>query len=143
MRKKIIPWIAVTLLLVPLLAGQKRKLGAASPAQIARGKYLVEKAGLCGDCHTPTDEKGEPVKEQWLKGATLGFKPTEPVPGWVDKAPNIAGLPGLEKDAAIKLLMTGIGSNGLPEHPPMPQYRFNVQDAQAIVAYLKSLAPDK
>jgi hypothetical protein len=143
MRKKIIPWVAVTLLLVPLLAGQKRKLGAASPAQIARGKYLVEKAGLCGDCHTPTDEKGKPLKDQWLKGATLGFKPTEPVPGWVDKAPNIAGLPGLEKDAAIKLLMTGIGSNGLPEHPPMPQYRFNVQDAQAIVAYLKSLAPAK
>jgi len=25
----------------------------------------------------------------------------------------------------------------------MPQYRFNVQDAQAIVAYLKSLAPGK
>lgn len=141
--RKIIPWIAVTLLLVPLLAGQKKKLGAASPAQIARGKYLVEKAGLCGDCHTPTGEKGEPVKEQWLKGATLGFKPTEPVPGWADKAPNIAGLPGLEKDAAIKLLMTGIGANGLPSRPPMPQYRFNVQDAQAIVAYLKSLAPDK
>jgi mono/diheme cytochrome c family protein len=143
MRKKIIPWMAVWLLLVPLLAGQKKKLGAASPAQIARGKYLVEKAGLCGDCHTPTDEKGEPVKEQWLKGATLGFKPNEPVPGWADKAPNIAGLPGLEKDAAIKLLMTGIGSNSLPSRPPMPQYRFNMQDAQAIVAYLKSLEPAK
>jgi mono/diheme cytochrome c family protein len=143
MRKKIIPWMAVTLLLVPFLAGQKKKLGAASPVQIARGKYLVEKAGLCGDCHTPTDEKGEPVKEQWLKGATLGFKPNEPVPGWADKAPNIAGLPGLEKDAAIKLLMTGIGSNSLPSRPPMPQYRFNMQDAQAIVAYLKSLAPAK
>jgi hypothetical protein len=25
----------------------------------------------------------------------------------------------------------------------MPQYRFNVQDALAIVAYLKSLAPAK
>ena len=25
----------------------------------------------------------------------------------------------------------------------MPQYRFNVQDAQAIVAYLKSLEPGK
>jgi mono/diheme cytochrome c family protein len=143
MRKKIIPWMAVTLLLVPFLAGQKRKLGAASPAQIARGKYLVEKAGLCGDCHTPTDEKGEPVKEQWLKGTTLGFKPNEPVPGWADKAPNIAGLPGLEKDAAIKLLMTGIGSNSLPSRPPMPQYRFNMQDAQAIVSYLKSLEPAK
>jgi hypothetical protein len=35
--------------------------------------------------------------------------------------------------------MTGIGKNNLPPRPPMPSYRFNVQDAQAIVAYLKSL----
>jgi hypothetical protein len=145
MRKQIIPMVAVTLLLVPLLAGQtqKRKLGAPSPAQIARGKYLVERVTLCGDCHTPTDEKGEPLKDQWLKGATLTFKPTEPAPGWADKAPDIAGLPRWEKDAAIRFMMTGIASNGLPGRPPMPQYRFNLQDAEAIVAYLKSLEPAK
>ncbi|HLW84784.1 MAG TPA: c-type cytochrome [Candidatus Sulfotelmatobacter sp.] len=143
MRNRIIPGMAVILLLAPLLAGQKHKLGAALPSQIARGKYLVNNVGLCGDCHTPTNEKGEPVKEQWLQGATLGFKPTEPVPGWADKAPNIAGLPGWDKDAAIKFMMTGIAHNGLPSHPPMPQYRFNLQDAQAIVAYLKSLEPAK
>jgi hypothetical protein len=40
-------------------------------------------------------------------------------------------------------MMTGIAFNGLPARPPMPQYRFNQQDAEAIVAYLKSLAPAK
>jgi hypothetical protein len=40
-------------------------------------------------------------------------------------------------------MMTGIASNGLPVRPPMPQYRFNQQDAEAIVAYLRSVAPGK
>jgi hypothetical protein len=133
----------LTLLVAPMLAGQKRKIHAPASVSVARGKYLVEQVGLCGDCHTPRNDKGEFVKEQWLKGATLDFKPIAPVPVWVDKTPAIAGLPGWEKDAAIRFLMTGVGTNELPSRPPMPQYRFNVQDAQAIVAYLKSLAPSK
>jgi mono/diheme cytochrome c family protein len=131
--------IALSLLLVPLLAGQKKKPHATSAATLARGKYLVENVGLCGDCHTPHNEKGEPIKEQTLKGAVLPFKPTVPMPVWADTAVNIAGLPGWGKDAAIKFLMTGIASNDLPARPPMPQYRFNQQDAEAIVAYLQSL----
>jgi mono/diheme cytochrome c family protein len=142
LRKQILVVTAAALLLVPMLAGQQ-KSHAASAARIARGKYLVEDIGLCGDCHTPRNEKGEPVKEQWLEGATLDFKPITPMPVWAEKAPAIAGLPGWENDAAIKFLMTGIAQNGLPGRPPMPRYRFNVQDAQAIVAYLKSLAPGK
>jgi len=142
-KRVILGLIAFALLFVSLLAAQKQKLHATSVARVARGKYLVEQIGLCGDCHTPRGEKGEPIKEQWLKGATLDFKPIAPVPVWADKAPAIAGLPGWENDAAITFLMTGVGSNGLPKRPPMPQYRFNVQDAQAIVAYLNSLAPAK
>ncbi len=148
MRKLFFGITMVALLLVPMVAGQKtaaqkQKLRATSAARVARGKYLVEQVGLCGDCHTPRGDKGEPIKEQWLQGATLDFKPIAPVPVWADKAPAIAGLPGWENDAAIKFLMTGVAYNGLPGRPPMPQYRFNVQDAQAIVAYLKSLAPAK
>jgi mono/diheme cytochrome c family protein len=131
------------LFLVPVLAGQKPRPKTASATTLARGKYLVENVGLCGDCHTPRNEKGEPVKEQWLQGATLDFKPTVPMPVWADKTPVIAGLPGWEKEAAIKFLMTGVAYNGLPGRPPMPQYRFNQADAEAIVAYLKSLAPGK
>jgi len=148
LRKQVLGVIATALLLVPMVAGQKtagqkQKMRAASAARIARGKYLVEQVGLCGDCHTPRDEKGEPIKEQWLKGATLDFKPIAPVPVWADKAPGIAGLSGWENNAAITFLVTGVASNGLPSRPPMPQYRFNVQDAQAIVAYLKSLEAGK
>jgi mono/diheme cytochrome c family protein len=123
------------------VAGQKPKPHGPSAATLARGKYLIENVGLCGDCHTPHNEKGEPIKEKYLQGAPLDIKPTVPVPVWADQAINIAGLPGWDRDAAIKFMMTGLASNGLPARPPMPQYRFNVQDAQAIVAYLQSLAP--
>ena len=141
-------WLAATLAILflpPLLFGQTKKISpkarAAAAARITRGRYLVEQVGMCGDCHTPRNNRGEAIEEQWLQGASLTFKPIEPAPVWIDKAPNIAGLPGWEKDAAIKYFMTGIGRNGLPGgRPPMPRYRFNEADAEAITAYLKSLA---
>jgi mono/diheme cytochrome c family protein len=136
--KNILVVIAVAMLLVPIVLGQK-KPQSRSAAAVTRGKYLVESIGMCADCHTARNEKGEFIQEQWLKGATLDFKPTVPMPVWADKSSNIAGLPGWEQDAAIKFFMTGIAYNGLPARPPMPQYRYNQQDAEAIVAYLQSL----
>ncbi len=135
--------VIATLLMVSMLAGQPPKPRRASAATLARGKYLVEGIGMCGDCHTPGNARGESSKEKWLTGAMLGFKPIVQMPVWADTAPKIAGLPGWDKDAAIRFLMTGIARNNLPLRPPMPQFRFNQQDAVAIVAYLQSLAPGK
>lgn len=106
---------------------------------VARGKYLVENVGTCQDCHTQRNQQGEYVREKWLQGSPLFFKPTVPIPGWAEKSPNIAGLPGWTDEQAIKFFMTGLAYNGLPAGPPMPQYRFNRADATAIVAYLRSL----
>jgi mono/diheme cytochrome c family protein len=142
MRRMIFGAVAVGVMLVPILAGQMKKTHTPA-ATIARGKYLVESIGMCGDCHTPHDQKGEPIKAQWLQGTRLAFQPTLPMPVWADKSSSIAGLPGWDKDAAIKFFMTGLAANGLPARPPMPQYRYTQQDAVAIVAYLKSLAPAK
>lgn len=141
MKKALFAVTALALLLNPIFAQQKSKPHLPSAATLVRGKYLVEDVGLCGDCHTPHNEKGEPIKKKWLQGAPLDFKPTVAMPVWADQASGIAGLPGWDRDAAIKFMMTGLASNGLPARPPMPQFRFNVQDAQAIVAYLKSLQP--
>jgi len=143
MKKLLCCTTMLALLLVPVLIAQKKKSVASSAALITRGKYLVENTSLCNDCHSPHDEKGEVIEQQRLKGTLLPFKPTVPMPVWADNAVNIAGLPGWEKDAAIKFLMTGVAYNNLPARPPMPQYRFNQSDAEAIVAYLQSLAPQK
>jgi mono/diheme cytochrome c family protein len=136
-------WASGFAMLAILLATSAMSASAApkgSP-RLARGRYLVESVARCGDCHTPTDERGEPIPGKLLKGTTLPFKPTVPMPVWADKAPNIAGLPGWEDDAAIKFFMTGIAYNDLPARPPMPPYHLTMEDAEAVVAYLRSLAP--
>jgi mono/diheme cytochrome c family protein len=110
-----------------------------SSAQIQRGKYLVTGIAGCGDCHTPMNEKGEPLAGQWMKGAKLTFGPLAPFPAWADTAPDIAGLAGWDNKQAVELLMTGRDPGGHPARPPMPQYHMNSADAAAVVAYLKSL----
>lgn len=112
-----------------------------SSANAARGKYLVENVARCGDCHSPHDAKGAPLPGKQLRGAPLMFKPITPPADWADQAPNIAGLRAWETADAVKFLMTGIAYNDLPPRPPMPQYHMNKEDAEAIVAYLKSLSP--
>lgn len=135
--------VILIIVCVTILAAQTAKPHTTSAALIARGKYLVENTSMCNDCHSPHNEKGEVIEAQRLKGAPLDFKPAVPIPVWADKSVNLVGLPGWEKDAAIKFFMTGLAANGLPARPPMPQYRFNERDAEAIVAYLQSLAPAK
>src|SRR3954451_22747335 len=130
-------YIVLLLLTLTLAASAQYKSGNAS--QLSRGKYLVERVGMCGDCHSPRNERGQFVKEQWLTGAPLGFKSAAPIPGWVEVAPGIAGLPGWNEKDAIAFLSTGRGLNGKTTAPPMPEFRFTPSDAAAVVAYLKSL----
>lgn len=108
-----------------------------SPA-IVRGRYLVERVGLCADCHSPRNEKGEFLPALWLKGAALPFQPTVPMP-WSPAAPPIAGLPSMTDAQALDFLQTGKRPDGSVPRPPMPEFRFNREDAAAVVAYLRSL----
>lgn len=119
----------------------KTKTAKTSPL-VTRGKYLVVNVGLCGDCHTPMDKTGKPLKGQSLQGAPLFFKPTVPVPGWMAVAPGIAGLPGWTEEQGITFFTTGKKPDGAEAAPPMPAFRFNKADASAIVAYLKAMGPD-
>ncbi|MGC2321958.1 MAG: c-type cytochrome, partial [Terriglobales bacterium] len=106
---------------------------------IARGKYRVVDAGRCQDCHTPHDQQGRFIEDKWLQGSELMFKPLVPIPGWTTISPGIAGLPNWTDQQAIKFLTTGVAPDGSMANPPMPEYRFNLADAKAIVAYLRSL----
>lgn len=129
-------------ILVSAAPPQGAKTVAKDPkaALIARGRYLVGPAGQCGGCHTPMDKQGQPIRSQALQGAPILFKPTLPVPGWADMSLPIVGLPTMASDEeAVTFLMTGKHTDGKMAAPPMPQYRFNARDAEAIVAYLKSL----
>ena len=108
-------------------------------AQTARGKYIVERVGMCDDCHTPRNEKGELIQGAALHGAPLGFRPLHPMP-FAEAAPRIAGLPaGWTAAQTANFLQTGKRPDGSEPLPPMPGYRMSREDAWAVVDYLKSL----
>ena len=94
---------------------------------IEHGRYLVQQAALCADCHGSR-----------LHGDRLDFlAPGLPVARY---APRIAGLPQFATAAqAVTFMETGVTPGGKQARPPMPQYRFAPADAVAIVAYLKQL----
>ncbi|HTO04557.1 MAG TPA: c-type cytochrome [Opitutus sp.] len=107
---------------------------------VERGRYIVHGVGLCIDCHSPRNERGEFIENRHLTGAPLAFKPTMEMP-WMPAAPRIAGLPaGYTAEEVVQFLMTGQRPHGLPPTlPPMPPYRMNREDAEATVAYLRTL----
>lgn len=109
----------------------------------ARGKYLVEEVAKCQDCHTPRLETGEFDRTNWMKGTTLDFQPIKAPPKWHSFAPNITGSGRLferwGEAALLKYLETGLGPKGKPADAPMPAYKLKAGDAEAMVAYLKTL----
>lgn len=114
---------------------------ATEPASLLeKGRHLVENVSMCADCHSPRLPTGEFDRGRWLQGSPLGFKPLFEMP-WMPIAPSLAGLPGYTDEQAIKFFMTGERPGGAPVLPPMPAYRFNKDEAQAVLAYLRSLKP--
>jgi hypothetical protein len=116
---------------------------AADPAQIERGRYLVEDVGVCHTCHTPLNEKGEYDRTKWMKGAVLNIQPINPIPKWHKTSPDLTGTGRLfsqwKDEGVINFLMTGKNPRGNPADAPMPLYKFKKEDAEAVTAYLKSL----
>lgn len=123
--------------------GQKRAEETAKSSSnadiIARGKYLVEGVAACGNCHTPRGADGEPDRARWLEGAPLFLQPAQPTPNWPLVAPRLAGLPPGSDAAIITLLTTGIWTDGKHLRQPMPRFHMTRSDAEAVLAYLKSL----
>jgi len=106
---------------------------------IARGKYIVEGLAACSDCHTPRDSNGNPDHTKWLMGAPVFYERAQHVPGWPVSAPRIAGLPPGSDAEIITLLTTSVWRGGQAPRPPMPRFHMTRADAEAVVAYLKSL----
>jgi mono/diheme cytochrome c family protein len=133
----------------PFTVAQKKgdKTSAPPPpttkADVARGKYLVENVAMCGQCHTPRDSNGALDQRHALEGAPVFLLPPNPDPNWPLKAPRIGGNPPASDEDMVKLLTTGIWTDGKPLRFPMMPFRMSEADAKAIVAYLKSLTPQQ
>ena len=118
------------------------KASTAAPAtqsQIDHGRYLVEDVGMCEECHTPRDDSGNLDESRRLQGAAIWITPVHPTTNWAMRAPALAGFPGFSEAQGEQILENGIGPNGLAIQPPMHIYHMTPADAQAVIAYLRSL----
>lgn len=118
---------------------QVKNAGNRDQSLVERGRYIVENVAMCERCHTPRDERGNVDRSRWLKGGPVQNTVTYPTPAWATVEPRIAGTPPGSDTEFITLLSTGIARNHLPPNPPMPPFRMTREDAQAVLAYLKSL----
>jgi hypothetical protein len=119
-------------------AGANEQSQTASDAQVARGAYLVNDVAECWRCHTPPE--GRSNHTRWLMGGPVDIRPTQPVDDWAVIVPRIAGRPAGTDDEFIRLMTTGIMRTGRPPRLPMLQnLHMTQEDAQAVLAYLKSL----
>lgn len=109
-------------------------------AAVARGKYIVDGLSRCTRCHTPVNARGQRDQGQYLMGGPVQIQPTYSSPKWALRAPRIAGGPPMTDQEFIRLMTTGISRFGRELDPPMPQFRMTREDAESVLAYLKSLA---
>ena len=131
--------VAALLLLVGVTPSADAQDGGADRAKIDRGKYIVEDVAVCWRCHSPRDPSGSPDERRWLLGGPVPFAPARATDEWAVVAPRLAGLPPGTDEEFIALLMTGISRTGRPPRAPMPQFRLTRADAEAVLAYLKSI----
>ncbi|HOK45328.1 MAG TPA: c-type cytochrome [Bryobacteraceae bacterium] len=117
-------------------------LAQAQTDKVARGKYLAENVAMCGDCHTEHLANGMPNVAKQLRGALLPFKPVVSMP-WAPMAPDLTPRGAIWQTfgeaGLVRFLQTGLNPSGNRPNPPMPPYRLSREDAEAIVAYLKTL----
>lgn len=124
------------------MAAQEMKSAASAQAggdQVARGKYIVEDVAMCGTCHTPRLPNGQLDRSQWLAGAPVPYLSARPTTDWPINAPRLAGTPPTTNAGMITLLTTAVWIDGKQLHDPMPKFHMTRSDAEAVVAYLRSL----
>ncbi len=136
-------WSALTMGLAVVTLAAWTQAAFGQDDKVARGKYLAEEVAKCHDCHTPKMDNGSYIKSQWMKGTTLNVVPASPIAGWHATSPDVTPNGAIWKrwgdDGMIAFLETGKTPRGGKANLPMPTYTLKHEDADAIVAYLKSL----
>ena len=142
-------FFVLSVLLIPVLIGATRRtaLVSAPPQQagaaesnspVARGEYLANRVAMCVQCHSGRDAHGNLLESEKFKGAAIPVRSPYPNKEWAFRAPALAGLPGFTDAQVVTLLTEGHAGERPAPRPPMPPFRMSKQDAEAIVAYLRS-----
>jgi len=105
-----------------------------------RGEYITKHVAMCVQCHTPRTTTGELDRTRYFHGAPMPAGAPWFSKDWATNAPNITGFLGYTDEQALHFLQTGINRSGARPRQPMPPFRMNKEDAEAVVKYLKSLS---
>jgi mono/diheme cytochrome c family protein len=139
--------LAVLFLRFPAVGPPPEVDVAGTPEQVARGRYLAHHVTVCVDCHSQRDWSrfSAPVDPRTLGGGGQGPTRAEGFPGEVP-VPNItpAGLAEWSDGEVMRAMTSGVARDGRPLFPmmPYPVYaHLSRPDAEAIVAYLRTLPP--
>jgi mono/diheme cytochrome c family protein len=107
----------------------------------ARGEYLVRTVAGCGDCHTPSDDKGQPLPGMDFSGGNVFHDPMQKKDV---AAPNItqdpSGIAHYDDELFAMTLHTG-QVRGRQLSPVMPYENFRIMtddDLRDAFAYLKT-----
>ncbi|QPM89778.1 c-type cytochrome [Pseudooceanicola algae] len=107
--------------------------------EVARGRYLVEALGHCGECHTPRNALGGPDTSRWLGGAEN--------PSGAGHIPNItSGELDWSAGDIAEYLSSGLTPDFDVAGGEMADVVTNLShlpraDLEAIGAYVKAVAP--
>ena len=140
MNPRLLARARVSVALVVVL-GVPPTLRASDQDQLARGRYITRDVAMCVQCHTPRDVSGALIEEQAFMGASFPLPAPAFIPegAWCLSTPRIAGLPGFTDAEAVEFFMNGARLGRPQPKWPMPPFHLSRADAEAVVAYLRSL----
>jgi mono/diheme cytochrome c family protein len=131
--------IGALCLLVPVVVGwTSRDQAAAVRPGASRGEYLANSVAMCVQCHSPRDASGTIIPDRKFHGGPMPVRGPSWAGEWCYAAPPIAGLNGFTDEQFVMLLTEGHAGDRPAPKPPMPPFRMNREDAQAILQYLRS-----
>ena len=116
--------------------------------RIAYGKYLVN-AGHCEGCHTPLDEKGDPIAGMNFAGGVPLVGAWGPDPKKVitvaslNITPDVSGISYFDEKMFVSAIRTGtVKARPLANIMPWAYFRnLTDDDLKAMFAYLRSVKP--
>jgi mono/diheme cytochrome c family protein len=123
----------------------------ATPARVARGKYIVHHVSICIDCHSErTYQYALPFKPGregvggFIWDKTIGFAGTLPAKN-ISSDPE-TGLGNWTDGQILRALREGVDRDGKALFPIMPYQHLRSmsdEDAQSVVAYLRTIPPQR
>ncbi|HUA17078.1 MAG TPA: hypothetical protein VMG31_17415 [Verrucomicrobiae bacterium] len=116
--------------------------------RVAYGKYLVT-VGHCDGCHTPTDERGNPLPDMFLAGGAPLVGAWGPDPNKIitvaslNLTPDPSGISYFDEKMFINVIRTGsVEARPLANIMPWAYFRnLTDDDLKAIFAYLRTVKP--